>query len=264
VAAYGRYVELGRHAVLKDRESLVVPRPFRSGLSLAAIGVLPLVAGLVGLIRPLSGLVFAAIFAAGGALQCSLAYHELAGRRRLADRELRRWTRPYRQPSLVAWRSAELISHRHRTALARSVARTVRDLSPATLPGASPLNRVAARPHVDLFRQLAGRLAALDRPVTPQAVLQVKELLTSPESPLYARERAHELAASLIACLRALDNVPDALVAESSPASRHDRFRWTGSANGGLAVMTSEPNMDSLRAHHSRLRRFAAARRRSQ
>jgi hypothetical protein len=177
------------------------------GLSLAAVGVIPLVAGLTGLIQPLSGVVFAAIFAAAGALQCSLACYELAGRRRLADRELRLRTRPYLQPALVAWRSAELISDRHRTALARAVARTERDLSPARLPGASPLNRVAARPHVDLFRRLAERLAALDRPVTPQAVLQVEELLTSGDSPLYARERANELRASLLDCLDALDLV---------------------------------------------------------
>jgi len=171
------------------------------------VGVLPLVAALTGLIQPLSGVVFAAIFAAAGALQCSLAYYELAGRRRVADRELRLKTRPYLQPALVAWRSAELISARHRTALARAVARTERDLPPAKLPGASPLNRVAARPHVDLFRRLAERLAALDQSVTPQAILQVEELLTSGDSPLYARERADELRASLLDCLEALEPV---------------------------------------------------------
>jgi hypothetical protein len=180
-------------------------RPFRSGLSVAALGVLPLVAGLAGLIRPLSSLVFAAIFAAAGALQALLVYHDLVGLRRLADGELRLGRRPYLRPALVSWRSAELISDRHRIGLARAVARTERDLSPATLPGASPLNRVAARPHLDLFRRLAERLAALDRPVAPRAVLQVEELLTSADSPLYARERAGELRARLLDCLDALD-----------------------------------------------------------
>jgi hypothetical protein len=186
-------------------QSLDVPRPFRAGLALASVAVVPLAAGLSGLIRPLSGLVFAAIFVAVGALQALLAYIELTGLRREADRELRLGRKPYFQPALVSWRSAELISDRHRTALAQAVSRTERDLSPATLPGASPLNRIAARPHVDLFRRLAERLAALDRPVEPRAVLLVEDVLTSPDSPLYARERASELREFLFGCLDALD-----------------------------------------------------------
>jgi hypothetical protein len=138
-------------------------------------------------------------------LQSSLAYFELVGLRRLADRELRIGKRPYFRPALVAWRSGELISDRHRNALARAVARTERDLSPATLPGASPLNRIAARPHVDLFHRLAERLAALDRPVEPRGVLRVEDFLTSPDSPLYARERAGELREFMLGCLDALD-----------------------------------------------------------
>jgi hypothetical protein len=184
---------------------LDVPRPFRSGPALATVAVVPLAAGLSGLIRPQSGLVFALIFVAVGALQTLLAYTELAGLRREADRELRLGRKPYFRPGLVSWRSAELTAERHRTALARAVARTVRDLSPATLPGAAPLNRVAARPNVDLFRRLAERIAALDRAVEPRAVLLVEDLLTSPDSPLYARERAGELRETLFACLDALE-----------------------------------------------------------
>jgi hypothetical protein len=103
-------------------QSLDVPQPLRSGLLLATCGVLPLVAGATGLIRPLSALVFAAIFGGVGMLQASLAYFERAGLRRLADRELRIGKRPYFRPALVAWRSGELISDRHRNALARAVA----------------------------------------------------------------------------------------------------------------------------------------------
>lgn len=161
------------------------------------------------MIRPLSGLVFAGIFVAAGALQTSLAYYELVGIRRRADLELRLETRPYPLSTYARWRASELTSNRHRSALARAVARTERDLSPALLPGASPLNRVAARPHADLFLRLAEQLATLDHPVTPQAVLQVEELLTSPESPLYARERARELRAALLACIDAVDGVRD-------------------------------------------------------
>jgi hypothetical protein len=190
------------------RDGLDLPRPLRSGLAVAGVGLLPLLLGLTAVIRPLSGLVFAGIFVAAGALQTSLAYYELVGIRRRADLELRLETRPNLQSSFARWRAGELTSERHRIALARSVARTERDLSPVLLPGASPLNRIAARPHADLFLRLAERLAALERPVSPQAVLQVEELLTSPESPLYARQHARELRASLLACLAAVDGVP--------------------------------------------------------
>jgi hypothetical protein len=188
---------------------LDIPRPFRSGPALASLAIIPLVAGLGGLIRPLSGLVFAAIFVAVGALQALLAYRELVGLRRVADGELRLGRTPYFQPALVSWRSAELISEHHRIGLARSVARTVRDLSPVTLPGASPLNRIAARPHLDLFRLLAERIGDFDRPVEPRGVLLVQDLLASSDSPLYARERADELRGRLLACLNALEPAVD-------------------------------------------------------
>jgi hypothetical protein len=192
-------------ARIDGRGGLDLPRPLRSGLAVAAVGPLPFALGLAGVIRPLSGLVLAAIFVAAGALQSSLAYFELIGIRRGADLELRREPRPNLLSSFAQWRVSELTSDRHRLALARSVARTERDLSPALLPGASPLNRVAARPHAELFGRLAEELAALDRQVTPQAVLQVEELLTSPDSPLYARERARQVRASLLACIEAVN-----------------------------------------------------------
>jgi hypothetical protein len=257
-------MDLSLPRVRTDFRRLDIPQPLRSGLALAGVGVLPLVAGVTGLVRPLSALVLAGIFVAAGTLRASLAYHELLGLRRLADSELRLGKEPYLHSALVSWRSAELTSTRHRTALARAAARTERDVSPATLPGASPLNRVAARPQIDLFRRLAERLSALDAPVTPHSVLLVEDLLTSSESPLYARERAGELRAGLLECLAALDGVPDALVAESSPASRHTSVPVDRKHERALAMMTSTPNTDSLRAAHSRLRRFAVVRRRSQ
>jgi hypothetical protein len=182
----------------RGREQLDLPRPIRSGLAIATVGILPLALGLANVIRPLSGLVFAAIFAAVGALRWLLAHLELVGIRRRADLELRREPRPYLLSSFAQWRASELTSDRHRLGVARAVARTERALSPAVLPGASPLNRVAARPQIELFHQLAERLAALDRPVTAQAVLGVEELLTSPDSPLYAREQASEMRSSLL------------------------------------------------------------------
>ncbi len=148
-------MELPRIGTRTGDDGLDLPRPLRSGLAVGGVGVLPLLLGLTAVIRPLSGLVFAGIFVAAGALQTSLAYSELVGIRRRADLELRLETRPYLQSSLARW------------------------------------------------------LAALERPVTPQAVLQVEELLTSPASPLYARERARELGASLLACIDAVNGVRD-------------------------------------------------------
>ena len=192
-------------ALIRSRNGTDLPRPFRCGGAVAAIGLLPLALGLADVIRPLSGLVFAAIFLAVGLLQSSLAYAELITIRRRADIELRRKAHPYLLSSVAQWYANELTADRHRLALARSVARTERNLSPARLPGASPLNRVAARPHGALLRQLSVRLEALDQPVTPQAMLQVEEVLTSPESPLYRRDDAADIRRSLLQCLAALN-----------------------------------------------------------
>jgi len=249
--AKGNHLELDR------------PRPFRSGSSLALVAVLPLVGGLTGVIRPLSSLVLAGIFIVAGALRGSFAHFELTRLRRMADRELRLETSPYVRSTLAAWRAAELSSSRHRIALARMARRTERDLSPGKLPGASPLNRVAARPHADLLRQLAERLSALDRPVSPQAILGVEDLLTSPESPLYERERAYELRASLLASLRALAGSADELSAESAPASRQWPVPVGRNGERRLATRPARPRAVSLAAAHSRLRRFAVARRKA-
>jgi hypothetical protein len=226
-------------------DGLELPRPIRSGLAVAAVGLWPLGLGLSAVIRPLSGLVLAAIFLAAGALQLSLAQFELMGIRRRADRELRREPRSLLLSRIAQRRAGELTSDRHRLALARAAARTERDLSPAFLPGASPLNRVAARPHAELFRRLADRLAALDQSVKPQTILQVEELLTSPESPLYARERARELPATLLACLDALDAMPG--WRRRIPTDRNREWPLLMTTNGHCGA--------SLKAAQSRLRK---------
>jgi hypothetical protein len=225
---------------------------------------MPLVLGLTDVIRPLSGLVFAAIFLAVGALEWSLAHFELNSIRARADLELRREPRPGLLSSVAQWRAHELTSDRHRLAVARAVARTERDLSPALLPGASPLNRVAARPHVELFGRLAERLATLDRPVAPQAVLQVEELLTSSDSPLYARERAWELRPALLASIRAVDGRPEWLAVEQVPTSGQKPSRAGRNGGRALAGKTRRPLTATLGVAYTRLRRLAMPHRKAQ
>jgi hypothetical protein len=65
-------VELPLFGADTDHHAFNLPRPFRSGLSVAAIGLLPLIVGLTGLVRPLSGFVFTGIFVAAGVLRASL------------------------------------------------------------------------------------------------------------------------------------------------------------------------------------------------
>jgi hypothetical protein len=238
-------------------DSPELPRPIRSGLAVAAVGLLPLALGLADVIRPLTGLVFAGIFFAVGGVQWFLAHAELNRVRRRADLELLREPRPNLLSTFAQWRAHELTSDRHRLAIARAVTRTERDLSPALLPGASPLNRVAARPHAELFRRLSDRLSALDCPVTPQAVLQVEELLTSADSPLYARERASELPRSLLASLRALDGPPEWLAADQLPASSHKRGRVCRNGNRPIAGKTTRAAAATLGAAQKRLRWLA-------
>lgn len=192
-----------------DQTALVVPRPLRSGLPFILVGTVILLAGVETLTPAFPSELLAISLALFGVLRASVAHHALVNLRRSADRLLRvRSTAPFTS-ALMAWRVSELTSKRERAALARSVGKIERDLSPARLPGASPLNRVAARPHAELLRQLAERLAAFERPVAPIGVLRVDDLLTRPDSPLYERERAHELRRSLRTCLFDLEPGPE-------------------------------------------------------
>lgn len=96
-----------------------------------------------------------------------------------------------------------------RRVLARSLREIVHELEGPPLPDDAPLNRTAARPNVDLLRALAERLDDLDRPVSPEGVLLVQELLTDGiESPLYTRGQAADVRPALERCLVALEPRP--------------------------------------------------------
>jgi hypothetical protein len=106
-------------------------------------------------------------------------------RRRDADRRIVESVGP--PPGDVAWRAAELTSTRERKLLARSLRGVVIEVSNMSLPGVSPLNRVALRPHTRELKALADRLADLDTPVDAAGVIRIQRLLTDPDGPLYAR-----------------------------------------------------------------------------
>jgi hypothetical protein len=127
---------------------------------------------------------------------------ELQHARRAADSELIDTTLP---PPRLAWRTNELVAAEHRRELAQALAEVVHGSDTRYLPGASPLNRVAARQEVDLILRLAARLADLEEPVRPRGVLLVEQLLDGGTSPLYARDRARLLHRALDEALAALD-----------------------------------------------------------
>jgi hypothetical protein len=89
----------------------------------------------------------------------------------------------------LAWRTAELVAPAHRLQLAREATEIVRHAEGATLPGASPLDRNAARGSRAQLLALASRLADLDAPAAPRGVLLVERLLCSSESPLFGGSR---------------------------------------------------------------------------
>ena len=87
----------------------------------------------------------------------------------------------------LAWRIRELTSLPSASAWRARFAALSEDLSPTRLPGASPLNRVALRPHASLLVDLADRLDDIDRPIAATGILAVRRILTDPDGPLYAR-----------------------------------------------------------------------------
>src|SRR5262249_34563202 len=102
---------------------------------------------------------------------------------------------------LLAWRASQLTSDRNRRILARSLRGVLSELDGHVLPGASPLNRAATRPHSDLIETLADRLEEVARPVSARGILLVEVLLTDGSGPLYARDPAGEIGEALERCL---------------------------------------------------------------
>ncbi len=182
-----------------------MPSPLKAARPLLALSLIPLIAGVAGLIPQLDGFVLGVLFAGAGALRGAIEYRHLSSLRRLANRQLLGSAAP-RSPELVVWRTGELTSERNRRVIAKALRGVVSELDTRLLPGASPLNRTGARPHAGLILTLADRVGDVERPVSAQGVLLVEGLLTDGWGPLYARDRVSELGASLRRCLTTLDD----------------------------------------------------------
>jgi hypothetical protein len=141
-----------------------------AALALDADPRLPRIAGAVG----------AAFFTSAAAVRAVQASNELRRERRAADRLILG-----DEGAHVAWRTRELVSPRTRVQLRQELERTLRALSDARLPSASPLNRPAARRNLELFQLLADRLDD-GRPVRARGMLVAQQLLRDASSPLYS------------------------------------------------------------------------------
>jgi hypothetical protein len=164
----------------------IAPRPIRSAWPFLALGALALVLDVDPRLPWLAGVTAAGFFALAGGVRASRTYLELRSLRHAADVQILRGTRtPY--ADFIGWRARELEEPAALRRVERPLSRLIRDLERSTLPGASPVNRVAARAHLEELREL--RLL-LDGAITPRGVLLLDQFLTNPGSPLYARERA--------------------------------------------------------------------------
>ena len=192
-------VHVHRRAVGLD-----LPRPLRSAWPFLALCLVALALDATPRLPWLVGVGIALVFLVAGGVRAGRAYLELRSLRAAADRQILRGVRkPY--SAFIAWRADELIGPGSRRRFLRPLLRLIRDLERATLPGASPVNRVVARQHLESLHELAERLGDESRPVEARALLLLDQFLTSPGSPLYARERATRFERSVTEIRRELD-----------------------------------------------------------
>ena len=176
--------------VHRPAPALGIPRPFRSAWPFLALAVVGLALDADRRLPWLAGVGVAAAFVVAGGARLAQAELRLRSLRGAADRQiLRGVARPYSE--FLAWRAGELVEDRWRRRVVRPLRRLVRSLERRVLPGASPVNRVAGRRHLEALREILERLDD-PAPVGARGVLLAHDFLTSPGSPLYARE--HEAA----------------------------------------------------------------------
>jgi hypothetical protein len=194
---------MATHATPASRRQANVPSPLAAAAPLLGLAVLALALDAAPGLPWETGVAAAMLFAAAAVVRLAQKWIAVRRLRSIADRIiLRGGDRPTASP-LVAWRTAELTSPRHRRVVAAEAARLARELDASTLPGAVPLNRSVVRPHRIQLEALA---AALDssQPIGARGMLLAEQLLTSPASPLYDRAAADTLEPGLRRVLSAL------------------------------------------------------------
>jgi hypothetical protein len=87
--------------------------------------------------------------------------------------------------SRYPWRVAELTCERRRNACARALNAVINEVNGRKLPGATPIKRAALHQHLAQLEAIESRLRD-GAPVTAIGMLAVDELLTSPDSCLFA------------------------------------------------------------------------------
>jgi len=183
---------------------LEIPRPGRAALPFALLGLAALGFEADPRLPWIVGLLAAAAFGGAAGLRAHRAHRELEAVRRAVDRLIFHEPHSSETSPLVRWRSLELTAPAYRQVLARETERVLSMLDPGSLPGASPLRRLAARRSEDLLRLLSARLAG-DRPVTARGVLLARQLLRDPGSPLFSDDSEHLLPRALERVLGALE-----------------------------------------------------------
>jgi hypothetical protein len=189
--------------VHRPAPGLGIPRPLRSAWPLLALALVGLALDADRRLPWLVGVGIAAAFLLAGGARVAQAELRLRALRAAADRQLLRGVaKPYSE--FLAWRAGELAEDSWRRRVERPLRRLVRSLERRTLPGASPVNRVAGRRHLEALREILERLDD-PAPVGARGVLLTHDLLTSPGSPLYAREREAAFPRTLREIRRELD-----------------------------------------------------------
>ena len=183
---------MATHASVGSRRQANVPNPLGAAAPLLVLAVVALALDAAPDLPWEGGIAVAGLFLSAAVVRLVQKWIAVRRLRSIADRIiLRNGDRPTASP-LVAWRSAELTSRRHRRAVAAEAARLARDLDASTLPGAVPLNRSAVRPYRQELEALAATLDG-DQPIGARGVLLAQRFLSSPASPLYDRAAADSL-----------------------------------------------------------------------
>lgn len=181
---------------------LELPRPGRAASPLLGLALGALLLEADPALR-LAGAAAAGCFAVAAGVRIAHARTALRRIRRSADRLILADASGQEASEIVRWRSDELVTPASRRALARELEQTLRHLDPDSMPSASPLRRIAARRHEELFERLEVRMLD-DRPVTPRGMLLLQRLLRDPGSPLYDAPSERELARAVAAVVAEL------------------------------------------------------------